>query len=1340
MLQRYFLAPLAALLLLAAGPRLTLAQTTPTGGVTIGAATAPDASAALDIVSSSKGLLLPRLASVTSITNPAPGLLVYQTGGTPGFYYNSGTAAIPNWLRLSPGDNLGNHTATQDLNLNGQKLTGGGTNGLRVRPGGGVRIDTLAGTGQGRLLTVAPDGTLQASAPIQSQALTNSVPNPVLLGTAATGSYSFAVGVNAAGTRAYVASDAGLQAYDVSGSGAPVAVGSPAGTDANVRSLAVNAAGTRAYVASRSNSTLQAFDVSGGSTPVALGGPVATGTTPNDLALNAAGTRAYVVTNSNTLEAYDVSGSGAPVRLGSVTTDEDALTVALNGNGTRAYVATYASLLTYDVSGNGAPVLLSSFTIYDPNNATYPTKIAVNKAGTRAYLGYSGSSTGLQTFDVTGTTPTKLGNPVPIRNAVLDIALNAAATRAYITFSSNSILATYDLSGGVPVQLGSPVATVALGLVLNGAGTRAYVTGANSLQVFSLGAAPTVVGIGSDGSLGTLTLSQLADNLGNHTATQNLDLAGYQLVSGGSTGLALTSAGNVGIGTSGTPAQKLEVAGNVKISGTGNGVVFPDGSVQTSASSLSNLTGDVTSSGTTTTYNNVVPATKGGAGTVSGLLKANGSGLVSAAVAGTDYLTPAGAGTGFIQNATSPQANSNFNISGAGTVGGLLTAGNAVVSGKLGIGTTAAAPATQALDVRGNLRLGADGGSSAPGTGQAIEFVGPGVNTDPVGLYRVNPAADVSELRVVVGDVADAGDKFVVGRTSAGSEGGIPAGTFTPSFTVRGDGNVGIGTTGPGQKLEVAGQVFSSTGGFRFPDNTVQTTAALTGGSAVLNQTSQQANANFNISGNGYVGGNVGIGTTTPGQKLEVAGQVFSNTGGFRFPDNTVQTTAAVTPTGTNFIQNATSQQTGSNFNISGTGTVGGQLTAGSATVSGQFTAGTATVGGLLTAATLTANTSSRISSQGAYLQWNRSGSNGETWLLNQKGGGPGGLRFGATDAVSTGGNTITEWARFNESGNLGIGTITPSQKLEVAGQVFSNTGGFRFPDNTVQTTAGVAVGSAVLNQTSQQAGSNFNISGTGTVGGQLTAGSATVSGNVGIGISSPIGGLHIDRPEVGNGSQGQSLAIGVVLSGGSSGSPNIELRGDGKTPYIDFVEASNFDYTTRLISQGGGLSLLYGGPAKSAYLLNVDGGISATGAVRGTNFAQTSDARFKTNVRPLTSALASVLALRGVRYEWNALGVERGGTAGAGQVGVIAQEVEKIYPELVSTDKDGYKAVNYAQLTPVLIEAIKELKAENEALKAQAAADKTQATADKAQATATLDSFEARLRALEAGGTQARK
>ncbi len=65
--------------------------------------TTPDASAQLEVQSTSKGLLIPRVTDATAITSPAKGLLVYQTGGTEGFYYNNGTPASPDWKMLSTG-------------------------------------------------------------------------------------------------------------------------------------------------------------------------------------------------------------------------------------------------------------------------------------------------------------------------------------------------------------------------------------------------------------------------------------------------------------------------------------------------------------------------------------------------------------------------------------------------------------------------------------------------------------------------------------------------------------------------------------------------------------------------------------------------------------------------------------------------------------------------------------------------------------------------------------------------------------------------------------------------------------------------------------------------------------------------------------------------------------------------------------------------------------------------------------------------------------------------------------------------------------------------------------
>jgi trimeric autotransporter adhesin len=90
------------------------------------------------------------------------------------------------------------------------------------------------------------------------------------------------------------------------------------------------------------------------------------------------------------------------------------------------------------------------------------------------------------------------------------------------------------------------------------------------------------------------------------------------------------------------------------------------------------------------------------------------------------------------------------------------------------------------------------------------------------------------------------------------------------------------------------------------------------------------------------------------------------------------------------------------------------------------------------------------------------------------------------------------------------------------------------------------------------------------------------------------------------------------------------------------------------------------------------------------------SDARLKTNVTPLTNVLEKLGQLRGVSFAWNDTAAPLTGHApGQRDIGVIAQEVEAVFPELVTTWGDeGYKAVAYEKLTGVLITAVKELTA----------------------------------------------
>jgi hypothetical protein len=95
------------------------------------------------------------------------------------------------------------------------------------------------------------------------------------------------------------------------------------------------------------------------------------------------------------------------------------------------------------------------------------------------------------------------------------------------------------------------------------------------------------------------------------------------------------------------------------------------------------------------------------------------------------------------------------------------------------------------------------------------------------------------------------------------------------------------------------------------------------------------------------------------------------------------------------------------------------------------------------------------------------------------------------------------------------------------------------------------------------------------------------------------------------------------------------------------------------------------------------------------------SDARFKRDIQPFAPSLDRVAALRPVDYSWRADEFPARALGTARSYGLIAQEVEQVLPELVSSDDQGYKAVDYTRLPLLAIQAIKELKERNDALAA---------------------------------------
>ena len=135
--------------------------------------TTPDASAKLEVNSTNKGFLPPRIAltalnSASPVTSPATGLLIFNTASagtnpnqvTPGYYYWDGVNS--KWVRLEDkADNLGNHTATDNIRLNGYYLSNdGGSEGISVDNSGNVGIGTNAPTAK---LNIAGGGVRIAS-------------------------------------------------------------------------------------------------------------------------------------------------------------------------------------------------------------------------------------------------------------------------------------------------------------------------------------------------------------------------------------------------------------------------------------------------------------------------------------------------------------------------------------------------------------------------------------------------------------------------------------------------------------------------------------------------------------------------------------------------------------------------------------------------------------------------------------------------------------------------------------------------------------------------------------------------------------------------------------------------------------------------------------------------------------------------------------------------------------------------------------------------------------------------------------------------------------------------
>ncbi len=400
----------------------------------------------------------------------------------------------------------------------------------------------------------------------------------------------------------------------------------------------------------------------------------------------------------------------------------------------------------------------------------------------------------------------------------------------------------------------------------------------------------------------------------------------------------------------------------------------------------------------------------------------------------------------------------------------------------------------------------------------------------------------------------------------------------------------------------------------------------------------------------------------------------------------------------------------------------------------------------------------------------------------------------GADHIFQTGNNGATEAMRILNSGDVGIGTASPNQQLEItknfrlpatthnagspSGVIYKDANrfihDFNYGNNGTVTTMGqntfvginagnLTMGSAATGtyEASWNTGIGYNALNSNTLGygntaignnalfsnttsfentaiGQyaLYSHSSASGGNTAIGYNalySNISGTYntaIGNRSLYSNTGGSNIAIGYeALTRNTTGFNNIALGfGAGKyAPSFNNNATSNnsvyLGYGTTAGANGNTNEIIIGasavgngsnsvtlghttitktilrgnvgiGDITPDYPLDVYGTICQdTNSDETCDGSVTSDARLKTNIENIPSALEKIRQLRGVYFDWDeTIGHTAFLGRGTRQVGVIAQEIESVFPSLVYYDMNGYRMVDYQKLTGPLIEAVKEL------------------------------------------------
>ena len=325
----------------------------------------------------------------------------------------------------------------------------------------------------------------------------------------------------------------------------------------------------------------------------------------------------------------------------------------------------------------------------------------------------------------------------------------------------------------------------------------------------------------------------------------------------------------------------------------------------------------------------------------------------------------------------------------------------------------------------------------------------------------------------------------------------------------------------------------------------------------------------------------------------------------------------------------------------------------------------------------------------------------------------------------------------WNTSGNLGIGTNSPSYKLDVVGtgdlsNRVSTTGTSNAASIILQsgsgTTSGLFAYARFLNNDTNAQDWRIGTYGTNNLS-IVNAKAGTVpvtvdtSGNVGIGTSSPTGISSYPTVDV-KGTSGGAIrvgsatyqsyiytdAAGMTIGTATGQSVNFFTNGTQKAVIdssgnllVGTINASpSAGNGFKITSTGRAYSVITTADSDSYDLYNTTVGayrffVTAAGVINATTTTITaiSDQRLKENVRDIDTGLDAIMALKPRRFDWK----EGKGQDKKNVAGFIAQEFEEVFPECVGVSKAGedgieYKNINHETLIPTFVKAIQEQQA----------------------------------------------